>query len=457
MSIKLTTSSLLAFTLCTILSDALANPVPIPSSNRIPGWPSYLAMGTVTNNAPSVGDALAKTPVDAIFKYAGNDGGGDPGVITGTETIEKTIAQARYIESHSADHHKVMPVLVVYTINGSGGIYTAAPDVLNEEFLRDHYINLIQYCLYMESQKDKDHPNPATIILNPDFMGVMQQSASQSPPLTPTTPVNVKTNLAAALHYLKLENQIPSFANNVKGYIQSINWIVKTFGADVPFGWQENLWAVGSANWLHNTPESGVPAIATQVSNYVRNEMGAYQGSWIPNFLVFDRYERDDLYVQPTQWLYKRSDWKNYLSFVAQVSKALGTPAIIWQIPGGHFLTLDDRSKLTLDHVATAPNFFFGDNSVMKNFPKNIRDDVLNAQLDPGAYGGSATKAGDYLMKDSDQDWGKSALETTVLNNIVAILWGGGSTTAVAPIGTNGDDGGWLANKMGQYYQGPMA
>ena len=41
-------------------------------------------------------------------------------------------------------------------------------------------------------------------------------------------------------------------------------------------------------------------------------------------------------------------------------------------------------------------------------------------------------------------------------HNIVAILWGGGSTVSVVPIGTNGDDNYWLANKIKGYYQHPV-
>ena len=64
--------------------NVASNASPIPITKQIPGWPTYLAMGTVTNDAPSVAVALAKTPVDAIFKYAGNNGAGDRGVITGS-------------------------------------------------------------------------------------------------------------------------------------------------------------------------------------------------------------------------------------------------------------------------------------------------------------------------------------------------------------------------------------
>lgn len=451
----------ITFALCSAIgtSTALADQAPIPVSKTIPGWPNYLAMGTVTNNAPSVGDALTQIPLDAIFKYAGEDGGGDPGKVTDTSTIEKTIKQARYIEDHSVDHHKVMPVLIVYTINGSGGIYTAADDVLKDDYLTKHYINLIQYCAYMESQRDAKHAYPATIILNPDFMGVVQQTRTQSPPLTPDTKVNVMATLNSALAQSKIPGPAPKppvFANDLRGYIQSINWIVRTLGPHIPFGWQENVWATGSANWLHVTPFDQVSTISAPVTNYILNDLQAYSGNYKPDFLVFDRYERDDFFVNPTIWLYRESDWKNYLAFVSQVSRPLGVPAVIWQIPGGHILTKDDRSKLTLDHVATAPDFFFGDPSLGQNFPQNIQPQVMNFPLVADAYGKAAATSGEYLAREGQQNWSQPKLETTVLNNIVAILWGGGGTTSVVPLGTNGDDGGWLANKIKLYYQSPV-
>jgi hypothetical protein len=36
--------------------------------------------------------------------------------------------------------------------------------------------------------------------------------------------------------------------------------------------------------------------------------------------------------------------------------------------------------------------------------------------------------------------------------NVFSILWGGGSTTGIGSIGTNGDDDQWLATKISEYY-----
>lgn len=435
-----------------LLSSTALSVLLIPTafaSGNIPGWPNYLAMGTVTNNATSVGNALVKTPVDAIFKYAGNDGAGDQGQITDLTTEKNTVAQARYIESNSADHHKVMPVLVVYTIDLSGGMVT--DDVTNDTYLLDHYINLINYCAYLESQKDDLHPHPATLIINPDFLGMMQQNSSWSP-LQADTLINVNQQLKTALNQAGVKIQPPNFQNNLLGYIQSINWIIRAISPDVPFGWQENIWATGSASWIFTaTNEQVISQQANPTLNYV-NSLGVYQGSYKPDFFVFDRYERDDFYLNNTQWFYNRNDWKNYLTYVNNISQGLNTPALLWQIPGGHMLTKNDNSTLTLDHVATAPDFFFGDVNIGQNFQATLLSSVLNFQV----LAPQNETAMVHLSQDTDQNWTQSELQTAVNDNIVAILWGGGSTTGVAPIGTNGDDGGWLANKVENYYKNPV-
>lgn len=416
----------------------------------VPGWPNYLAMGTVTTNEPSIGNYLAQTPVDAIFKYAGYDGQGDLGIITDVTTEQKTVAQARYIEANSANHHPVMPVLVVYTIQLSNGL--TSQDVTNDSYLRTHYINLINYCNYFQSQKDTNHPHPATIILNPDFLGMIEQNQSWSP-LQPTTYVNVNQQLVAALSQANVNKIPPKFENNLIGYIQSINWIVRIVSPDVPFGWQENLWAKNSATWIYTfTPQQIITDQANDVANYIK-QLGVYDGAYKPDFIVFDRYERDDFYVENTDWFYNRNNWYNYLIFVNSISRALNVPAMLWQIPGGHMLTRNENSPLTLDHVSTAPDFFFGDSKIGQNFQATLSPSVLNFPVLVPQYETAAT----HLASDKNSDWSQPELQTAIDSNVFAILWGGGGTTAVAPIGSNGDDGGWLAAKIQTYYKNPLA
>lgn len=43
---------------------------------------------------------------------------------------------------------------------------------------------------------------------------------------------------------------LPTFSNDLYGYVQAINYIVRQFAPDIAFGWQTNVWATGTADWL---------------------------------------------------------------------------------------------------------------------------------------------------------------------------------------------------------------
>ena len=415
------------------------------ATNKIRGWPSYVAMGSVTTADESIGEALAKTPVDAIFKYAGENGAGDRGHISDLKAEQQTLAQARYIEMNNEDHHKVMPVFVVYTSEGNNGA-----DISNDNNLKIHYINLMNYALYLENQRDYHHKYPASIILNPDFLGTLEQSKSHAM-LKPTTKVDVNKMVDSALQYLKLPANHPVFEDNGRGYVQSINWIIHNFAPHVPFGWQENTWSVSSAHWIFSMQNNEIKDKVSQPVIDFINSFGVYQGPFKPDFIVFDRYERDDLYEGNSAWFYNHQNWQNYLTYVNQVSRGLGVPAILWQIPGGHLITKNDSSKLPINHVSTAPDFFFGDERCNL---KNIHPAVLNSGIMKVDKHISVKQ---HLAEDPDSDWTKSNMNLAARNNVAAILWGGGLTTAVAPLGSNGDDHGWLADKIQDYYKNPTS
>jgi hypothetical protein len=84
----------------------------------------------------------------------------------------------------------------------------------------------------------------------------------------------------------------------------------------------------------------------------------------------------------------------------------------------------------------------------------NVRSAVLSLPLLPinSVYNSTATNIGQWLNQTPNYDYGKSQLQKLADKNIFSILWGGGETISVATIGTNGNDDGWLANKLRGYY-----
>ncbi|NEP01511.1 MAG: hypothetical protein F6K58_23215 [Symploca sp. SIO2E9] len=234
--------------------------------------------------------------------------------------------------------------------------------------------------------------------------------------------------------------------------------LIRAIAPDITFGWQVNLWAGGSALWTHDTlSDQEINDNYSQPLVNFWNAQEVYTGEFKPDFIVFDKYERDSLGSPYRQlgYAFNANDWLNYMVYAKQISEAFGVPCMYWQIPGGHMpLVGEDTSIVEDNHCALAPDFFFGNPGIGTDI-SNISPAVLELDLDSGIYNGAATVE-EYLNQTPDYNWSNSQLEQLAKNKVFAILWGGGSTTSIAPIGTNGDDDGWLADKVKDYYNAPQ-
>ncbi len=458
------------------LSDDTSIPIEyeeVMAQSLVRGWPNYIAHGAVTGGSPSTTDYLKRNPVDAIFKYAGIDGAGDQGDIIPPKATEQTVIDSRAIEE--ATGKPVMPVMVVYTIEGSGSVEKMVADLSLpsdpvrypgfEDYLWKHYVNLSTIAQTLQLAQDDGHPNPGCIVLNPDALGALQQNSNLPEAQTIlTSTIAVNDSLATALQYLE-ENEgmtvdLGAFSpeDNFKGYVQSLHALIQKIAPDVTFGWQVNLWAGGSALWIHETltPEE-INENQSQPLVDFWNDQEVYNGELKPDFIVFDKYERDGFgsTARSAGYAFNANDWSNYIVYAKQISEAFGVPCMYWQIPGGHMpLVGEDTSIVDDDHSASAPDFFFGNPGIGTDI-SNISPELLELDLNPSIYKG-ATTVGEYLGQTPGYDWSNSQLEELANNNVFAILWGGGSTTSIAPIGTNGDDKGWLAGKVKDYYDNPQ-
>ncbi|KAK3605081.1 hypothetical protein CHS0354_000747 [Potamilus streckersoni] len=432
---------------------------------NIPGCPKYLSMGTVTSGDISHDPGFHAAPVDAIFKYAGNDGAGDRGTVLEAIITEKTILQSRrleaYYQANGYPNHKVMPVMVFYTANASGSSSEAMKDVRNVDTLRMHYQNAIKEIKMALSYKDATHPYPATYLLSPDLLGGIQQHSKEYVEpgtitiMNATLPINTALRAAYTAEGLAIPSNLPNFENNLKGYFQSVNYLFTVFGENsIPFGWQENLWSVGSSTWNHKLDDAEIVATtAIEVADFVK-ALGVYSGKWAPTYIAFDKYERDDFgFESKAAYAYNATNWERYLVYCDTIAKLLGKPAMLWQIPGGHLPAKNEINKEydIILHSGSSATFFFGDRNIGKNL-NNIKPEVLSISLNPSMYMG-ATSVRQWLEKDKGYNWSKSRLQEVANRGFFSILWGGGSTTSIATIKVNGYDDGWLANKVTTYHK----
>ncbi|MEW7278346.1 T9SS type A sorting domain-containing protein [Aquimarina sp. 2201CG1-2-11] len=426
----------------------------------VKGFPKYLSHGTITNAAAAFDDSFKNSPLSSIFKYSGLDGAGDRGKIPNMTPTKNTIEQARRLEANQ-NGQVILPVMVHYTANASGGgSLEAIKDLDENQNLYYHYRNLIQEIKVMLSYEDAAHPNPGAFVISPDLIGAIQQDVVFGNDHNIRT-MNIKVNeeIQRAFQDENLSTSgLPTFASNLKGYFQSVNFLIHHVGeCKIPFGYQQNVWAAGSARWVFegagefNDPVSE----AIEVADFM-NDLELYTGDWKPDFIAFDRYERDcfgPAAVQNYAWTAKH--WDKYLVFCKEIAERIGNaPIMLWQIPGGHMATTDEvltNYSVSLHSSASAP-FFLGDSRIGTNL-NTIRQDIKNISLLPHYQ---ANNVGELLADDNGYDWGTSNLQRLANMNVFSILWGGGSTTGVGPIGTNGDDDGWLAQKITDYYNGPL-
>ncbi len=109
-------------------------------------------------------------------------------------------------------------------------------------------------------------------------------------------------------------------------------------------------------------------------------------------------------------------------------------------------------SKITAAHFASGGTFFMGDARIGSD-PDTLSLQLLNTALNSATYG--VQTVGDFLRKDKGYDWSQMQALNLPDFNVFSILWGGGSTISITTIHSNGEDGGWLADKMVEYYASP--
>lgn len=266
---------------------------------------------------------------------------------------------------------------------------------------------------------------------------------------------NAATKILKQYHAKESSASTPTFSENFKGWVQATNWVVKTFAPSITFGWQENVWNANSANWVHaDLSDLEVQDTIGKPTVELWQDAGLYSGQYKPDFLVFDKYERNPIPGEAgSGYIWNARDWDNYLTYVKQMSQGLGNvPVMLWQIPGGHLQTASESTFIT--HGATGPDFFLG-NPDVKSDLSNLQPYIRNINLADATYHcqrDNACQLPDYL-KDinggSNYDWNKGNMDKARASNVFAILWGGGSTTSVGTVPM--DDGGWLAKQVNQY------
>ncbi len=424
----------------------------------VPGFPDFLSFGGCTTFESNNKDLFINARTSSIFKYAGTGGDGNPGeFLARDDATVNSINLARGIERALPADGNVLPVMISYTVQFSGG---GVSGLGNRDAHMHCYGNFILALSIAEQHKDAEHPVPAGFIVNPDFLGECQKNN-----ITANTPMPVRSPLSDALKHWNIHQTIPeSIEDNVEGYIQSVNWLVRTIAPSVTFGWQINLWGVNGSIWIYDNKGALTPQqAAKQTADYLKS-LKVYGGVYTPDFLAIDRYEADDFTVRSyaNSYCYGPQEWRRFYEFCAEVSAELAQPVMPWQIPASRTPLQNDRVTENFDdqHWGTSANYLFGD-SVLGNDVKNIHPTIRSFDFTQHAPA-TAAQVGPtpeiMYARKGKFDVSVPAYNDFAKQGIFAVLLGGGSTLGIVPpLACKSADTLWAGNKLHAYRDLPIS
>lgn len=448
--------------------NAVAN---TPASNIPAGWAAHkISMGGVINGGEEA-YYLQRRPVDAVFTYAGLDGAGDrQTIITRDSKIDRVVTEIRAIEANI--NNSLMLTVVFYSVDGSSGTDSLQMDLTNNadsHYLRTHYINLISLLRQLESYRSSERPVPATLLLNPDFLGELHKQCQEYYcPVALDLSVPVGAALSEAFDFLNLDKSIIpaellAADVGIPTYVRSLNWLVNYFGPNIPFGWQDNVWAGDTTGhgWIHlaaNKDSSQVAKHVESETNFLlsMNVYGNNNSMFNPDFIAFDKWERDVFDAGMAGagvhngYLYNADDLAVFINYVKGISQQLNNmPVMLWQIPGGHLQVNGDIDS-RVNHASTEADYFLGNPAVSANLDGVLSFIVDTPMPNSDIYQRRLATVKDYLTCPAQEPncWQTGHLNALADANVFAILWGGGSTTSVAGLSPALDDNGWLFERI---------
>lgn len=417
------------------------------------GWPTYFTCAGFTDTNPETQARYLTRGVGAIYSFSGKNWRGDRGVILSETDFASTvriISQAQEIEREQG--HPVMPTMVHYTAYLLAGDTTI--DLTDAGNLRIHFINLIT------EVRLANHSSKSAILLNPGFLGRVQQArvafAAYQDLFKPGS-VDVGGQLEAALARSGERVRPPKFTADIRGYCQAVNWIVRTFGPNVSFGWVISPWQAGDIDWVVAACDR-TEAMAARVHGFLE-EVGVYRGDAAPDFIACDAGEhRDDFDPSAIRrgYAWNATAWQRYLKFVGCISAAQGAPALLWQVPGGHMPhKAEGPSLVSNGRAGSGASFFMGDPMLGADATNAIVPQLAN--LSTSTYNYGVRTVAELLARDAGFDWASTKISLAIRENIFALYFGGPASTSIVShfsLPNTGDV--WLGAKTSAYYRAPI-
>ncbi|KAL4897447.1 hypothetical protein BDV59DRAFT_167748 [Aspergillus ambiguus] len=417
---------------------------------QVRGFPNFLSFGGCAKLVPQDEADFVAARTSSIFMYAGVSGDGDPEQKLPDDMQTRRIIQLARAVSATLGQ-PVLPVMVSYTCNLSGG--DARTRLQNAVWLENSFGNFILALKIALEFIDEQNPVPAGFVVNPDFIGACQQDG-----IAPSYVMPVRAPLQAALDFRDVSVTIPdAITETLAGYVLAVNWLVRTVAPQVTFGWQINVWGVGTSYWLYSNGNE--PTVNAQLTaNYTR-ELGVFDveavGVAPPDFMAIDRYEADDFTCRSycNSYCYGPREWSRFFDYCAAYSLDMKVPIMPWQIPASHIpLVTDLVDDLEREHWGTGGSYIFGDPNIGSDYHQ-VNEKILALQF-PNNTEIMGKTAEEMFIRSEPFDITLPAYRDFLYRGIFAVLLGGGSTTGI--VSATGDPSPWVRDRLNAYMDNPI-
>ena len=457
-------------------------------SGDMPGLPPYLAVGSMSEDTPThlaffrhfgAGDRNRRVDIRYIYLNGGPYNGWRTWSNTPGDRVGRYIRESKQLG--------MMPFFVWYNVPSGGESYwTNKQHLADPDYMVAYYRDLA--LMMREIRRETSDGWPVGIVIEPDLIGYMAQNAVESQ--FTSSAGGIEARVDAAYEALDFDGASileagvdPAFPNTLRGFVESVNYLLQRDVPDALVGWQVNLWAsppggytgapIPGTGVIHLTDSMGlVPGRelirdeATAITEYYLNAGVATQGA---DFLAIDKYGLDAVGVQAfaasdparSTWFWNADHWRNYLAFVGAMSERSDLPSVLWQIPVGHVnnsLSVNPYSQdgyftpLSNTHQRyedSAGTFFFGDNFAAQGARASF-------------FAANESGSSKISVGEDGIEWG-AHMEETAQAGVVAVLFGAGvgsSTQGTPPSSPDTDaaptDDHWWIVQAQRYLDDPV-
>jgi hypothetical protein len=274
--------------------------------------------------------------------------------------------------------------------------------------------------------KAKAYGKTVIVQVEPDFWGYLQQAATTDNP----------ASVYAAINASGYGDVAAGKPDNVAGFAQTLLALRSKYAPNVLIAWHLSGWSTGVDFGTSSDPNLDMTTVINRTTKFF-NGLSAKA-----DLLFIDVSDRDAGYYATFDNQYWKHWWdlsnktfpnpERFRSYVAGVTKGIGTKAMLWQVPVGNtfYRTENNTSNHWQDNRV---EYFLGPN-YKTNLQAWINSGLVGIMFGAGA--GDQTSYGDS---------GDGVTNPTAINgnNLVSTV--------------SDDDGGYLRDRAKNYYQsGPL-